>query len=99
MRCQNKEPLRWQVADASRFNQDEYLEWSVGRDPVSQKIVGVELTCEGPEVNHSPYHYQPRASADQTHTVLEILGREPARYDVGPLQVHEPQIRKPDGDG
>jgi hypothetical protein len=40
---------RWRRADASRDVQDEYCEWSVKRDPVTQKITRVEFTCEGPE--------------------------------------------------
>ncbi|RPJ26853.1 MAG: hypothetical protein EHM35_14600 [Planctomycetaceae bacterium] len=40
---------RWRRADASRDVQDEYCEWSVDRDPVTQKIVRVTFTCEGPE--------------------------------------------------
>ncbi|KAH8705828.1 hypothetical protein BGW36DRAFT_18501 [Talaromyces proteolyticus] len=27
------EPRRWQIADATRVVQDEYLEWSVNRGP------------------------------------------------------------------
>lgn len=74
MQYQNKEPLRWQIADASRLNQDEYLEWSVDRDPITRKIIGVELTCEGPEVKYHPYDYQQHAKADTTHTVLGVYG-------------------------
>ncbi len=40
---------RWRRADASRDVQDEYCEWSVERDPVTQKITRVTFTCEGPE--------------------------------------------------
>jgi phosphatidylserine/phosphatidylglycerophosphate/cardiolipin synthase-like enzyme len=40
---------RWRQADATRNVQDEYCEWSVMRDPVSQKITRVTFTCEGPE--------------------------------------------------
>lgn len=43
-------PLRWQVADASRMFQDEYLEWSVARDSKTKDILSVTFTCEGPEV-------------------------------------------------
>jgi hypothetical protein len=40
---------RWRIADGSRDVQDEYCEWSVERDPASNKIVRVTFTCEGPE--------------------------------------------------
>jgi hypothetical protein len=42
-------PLRWQVADASRQFQDEYLEWSVARDSSTKDILSASYTCEGPE--------------------------------------------------
>lgn len=40
---------RWRRADATRDLQDEYCEWSVDRDPASEKITRVTFTCEGPE--------------------------------------------------
>lgn len=40
---------RWRKADASRDVQDEYCEWSVERDPKSDKVTRVTFTCEGPE--------------------------------------------------
>ena len=40
---------RWTRADASRDVQDEYCEWSVTRDPATQKILRVTFTSEGPE--------------------------------------------------
>jgi hypothetical protein len=40
---------RWRRAEASRDLQDEYCEWSVTRDPDSNKITRVTFTCEGPE--------------------------------------------------
>ncbi|KAH7139610.1 hypothetical protein B0J13DRAFT_586228 [Dactylonectria estremocensis] len=54
---------RWKIADEHRvegdipspdggsipIGQDEYLEWSVHRDPETNKIVSVTFTCEGPE--------------------------------------------------
>jgi hypothetical protein len=40
---------RWRSADGSRNVQDEYCEWSVTRDPVSNKITKVTFTSEGPE--------------------------------------------------
>jgi hypothetical protein len=40
---------RWRRADSDRNLQDEYCEWSVTRDPVTQKITRVTFTCEGPE--------------------------------------------------
>ena len=40
---------RWQRADNSRDVQDEYCEWSIDRDPKSQKITRVMFTSEGPE--------------------------------------------------
>ena len=42
------EEARWQRADASRDEQDEYLEWSVTRN-ADGKIVRVVFTCEVPE--------------------------------------------------
>jgi len=40
---------RWRTADSSRDMQDEYCEWSVTRDPGTDKIVRVTFTSEGPE--------------------------------------------------
>ena len=40
---------RWRTADSSRDMQDEYCEWSVTRDPHSDKITRVTFTSEGPE--------------------------------------------------
>jgi hypothetical protein len=40
---------RWQRADSDRDLQDEYCEWSVDRDPNTDKITRVTFTCEGPE--------------------------------------------------
>jgi hypothetical protein len=40
---------RWRRADASRDTQDEYCEWSIDRDPKTQKIARVTFTSEGPE--------------------------------------------------
>jgi hypothetical protein len=40
---------RWRRADSSRDLQDEYCEWSVDRDPETDKITRVTFTCEGPE--------------------------------------------------
>jgi hypothetical protein len=40
---------RWQTADGTRDVQDEYCEWSVTRDPATNKVVRVTFTCEGPE--------------------------------------------------
>ncbi len=40
---------RWRRADSSRDLQDEYCEWSIDRDPESEKITRVTFTCEGPE--------------------------------------------------
>ncbi len=40
---------RWRQADSSRDVQDEYCEWSVQRDPETDKIVRVTFTCEAPE--------------------------------------------------
>lgn len=40
---------RWRRADSNRNLQDEYCEWSVTRDPATQKISRVSFTCEGPE--------------------------------------------------
>src|SRR5262249_39290250 len=40
---------RWRHADNSRDVQDEYCEWSVTRDPATEKIVRVSFTSEGPE--------------------------------------------------
>ncbi len=40
---------RWRRAEASSDLQDEYCEWSVERDPDTDKIKRVTFTCEGPE--------------------------------------------------
>lgn len=40
---------RWRRADSSRDPQDEYCEWSVERDPETDKIARVSFTCGGPE--------------------------------------------------
>ncbi len=40
---------RWQRSDSTRDVQDEYCEWSVTRDPQSNKITKVTFTSEGPE--------------------------------------------------
>jgi hypothetical protein len=40
---------RWAQADASRDVQDEYCEWSVERDPATNKVKRVTFTSEGPE--------------------------------------------------
>jgi hypothetical protein len=40
---------RWRAADSSRDNQDEYCEWSVTRDPQTDRITRVTFTSEGPE--------------------------------------------------
>ena len=40
---------RWRTADSSRSQQDEYCEWSVTRDPNTDKITRVTFTSEGPE--------------------------------------------------
>jgi hypothetical protein len=40
---------RWRIADSTRHVQDEYCEWSVLRDPNSNKITRITFTSEGPE--------------------------------------------------
>lgn len=40
---------RWRLADQTRDVQDEYCEWSVTRDPQTNKITRVTFTSEGPE--------------------------------------------------
>jgi len=40
---------RWRTADGSRDVQDEYCEWSVTRDPTTDKITKITFTSEGPE--------------------------------------------------
>ena len=40
---------RWRTAESSRDFQDEYCEWSVERDPDTDKITKVTFTSEGPE--------------------------------------------------
>ena len=40
---------RWRTADSSRDMQDEYCEWSIRRDPQTEKITRVTFTSEGPE--------------------------------------------------
>jgi hypothetical protein len=62
------EKQRWQRADASRDRQDEYCEWSVERNPQSNKIVRVTFTSEGPE-------YWQSLAAWQPDTVLELYQR------------------------
>ncbi|KAF7539838.1 hypothetical protein G7Z17_g12338 [Cylindrodendrum hubeiense] len=41
-------PRRWEEADSTRNNQDEYLEWSVKKNG-DGNIETVTFTCEGPE--------------------------------------------------
>ncbi|KAF8544174.1 hypothetical protein BDD12DRAFT_724447 [Trichophaea hybrida] len=48
LKAKNQAPLRWQMADASRLVQDEYLEWSLERDN-DGNITSCTFTCEGPE--------------------------------------------------
>ncbi|KAF8245563.1 hypothetical protein K440DRAFT_555517 [Wilcoxina mikolae CBS 423.85] len=48
LKAKNQAPLRWQMADASRLVQDEYLEWTVARDN-DGNIISCTFTCEGPE--------------------------------------------------
>jgi hypothetical protein len=55
---------RWQKADASRDEQDEYCEWSVERDKKS-KITKVTFTCESPE-------YWQRLAEENPAKVLEL---------------------------
>lgn len=40
---------RWRIADSSRDKQDEYCEWSVTRDPDTDKITRITFTSESPE--------------------------------------------------
>jgi hypothetical protein len=54
---------RWRTADSSRDVQDEYCEWSVTRDPHTEKILRVTFTSEGPE------YWQFLASVDRDKVV------------------------------
>lgn len=47
----NSDPSTWQTFGPAgpRGWQDEYCEWSVTRDPVTQKITSVMFTCENPD--------------------------------------------------
>src|ERR1035438_10455844 len=56
---------RWKTADNSRDVQDEYCEWSVTRDPQTDKIVRVTFTSEGPE-------YWQFLAASNPQKVLEL---------------------------
>ena len=81
---------RWRTADNSRDRQDEYCEWSVTRDPESDKIVRVTFTSEGPEY----WKYLARVQPD---TVLALYRQhvspqvEPA--DLFPQGRYEPRNR------
>lgn len=66
--------LRWRRADATRDVQDEYCEWSVTRDAVSNKITRIDFTCEGPE-------YWDFLGASNRGRVLELY-REHVSADV-----------------
>ncbi len=68
---------RWRRADADRNNQDEYCEWSVERDPVTQKVVRVTFTSEGPE-------YWRELAALNPDRVLELY-----REHISPAIEHE----------
>lgn len=51
---------RWRTADSSRDAQDEYCEWSVFRDPQTDKITRVTFTSEGPEYWQFLASFQPQ---------------------------------------
>ncbi len=59
---------RWRVADSSRDHQDEYCEWSVERDPETEKVRRVTFTCEGPE-------YWQFLAAEAPETTLDLYRR------------------------
>ena len=44
--------------------QDEYCEWSVVRDPQTQKITRIDFTCENPEYWNSLWMIDPQTVAD-----------------------------------
>jgi hypothetical protein len=82
------ERQRWRTADSSRDQQDEYCEWSVTRDPNTEKIVRVTFTSEGPEYWEflaavAPARvlalYQEHVSPDVTHADLFPGGQYHAR--------------------
>lgn len=41
--------VRWRLADEKRSEQDEYCEWSITKDPATEKLMRVIFTCELPE--------------------------------------------------
>jgi hypothetical protein len=65
---------RWRTADGSRDLQDEYCEWSIERDPSSDKIVRVTFTSEGPEYWDFLAHQAPQTvlSLYQQHVSPEV---------------------------
>jgi phosphatidylserine/phosphatidylglycerophosphate/cardiolipin synthase-like enzyme len=70
---------RWRRADASRDVQDEYCEWSVTRDPATNKILRVTFTCEGPEY----WEFMARTNPDKVVELYrELIGPEVRREDL-----------------
>lgn len=75
--------VRWRLADENRSEQDEYCEWSVKRDPLSNKIVRVTFTCELPE-------YFDRL-ADDDELLVALYGKHVDE------EVEPEQLRLPNG--
>lgn len=51
--------------------QDEYCEWSVLRDPVTDKIVRIDFTCESPEYWFALWQVAPETVAELYRTTLD----------------------------
>lgn len=81
---------RWRTADSSRSQQDEYCEWSVTRDPGTEKITRVTFTSEAPE-------YWRFLAATDPNTVLalyrEFVDPRVKAADLFRNQVYNPQNR------
>lgn len=50
--------------------QDEYCEWSVVRDPTTQKILRIDFTCENPEYWNSVWMVDPQRVCDLYRSTL-----------------------------
>jgi hypothetical protein len=70
---------RWRRADSSRDLQDEYCEWSVERDPDTDKITRISFTCEGPEY----WVFLANTAPDTALSVYrQFVGPEVRREDI-----------------
>ena len=78
---------RWRSADSSRDMQDEYCEWSVTRDPHTEKIVRVTFTSEAPE------YWTFLASADPDRVVQ--LYRQHISPEVKPEHIFQRGMYNP----